>query len=186
MDYGWFFRDEQRRLRRAGALMIANSIEVRRPETQELARLPSDERAAKEQVFQPQPTVTLPRWPPASTIYYDTMRAIALGLHGGSGIIIVCGNFISSISLPTIKRDSAIILSLTEVPALVASFDHYGCYATYFFYSDEVLTYMSAQPTIAGYEGKVWAPFFPIDLDHPDLSVALEAARFLSTFFIKQ
>ena len=78
------------------------------------------------------------------------------------------------------------IVSLTEVPALVASFDHYGCYATYFFYSDEVLTYMSAQPTIAGYEGKVWAPFFPIDLDHPDLSVALEAARFLSTFFIKQ
>ena len=81
------------------------------------------------------------------------------------------------------------IASITEVSALVESFDHYGCYATYFFYSDEVLTYMSTQseesvPTIAGYEGKVWAPFFPIDLDHPDLGPALEAARFLSSFFI--
>jgi hypothetical protein len=55
------------------------------------------------------------------------------------------------------------IVSITDVAALVESFEHYGCYATYFFYSDEVLTYMSAQtkssPTIAGYEGKVWAPF---------------------------
>ena len=65
------------------------------------------------------------------------------------------------------------IVSIDEVPALVESFKRYGCYATYFFYSDEVLTYMSAQakesaPTIAGYEGKVWAPSLPIDLDHPD------------------
>ncbi|HEY6363966.1 MAG TPA: hypothetical protein VI585_04155 [Candidatus Binatia bacterium] len=67
------------------------------------------------------------------------------------------------------------IVPIGEVPVLVKSFKRYGCYATYFFYSDEVLTYMSAQaeasaPTIAGYEGKVWAPFLPIDLDHPDLA----------------
>jgi Primase C terminal 1 (PriCT-1) len=81
------------------------------------------------------------------------------------------------------------VVSITDVPALVQSFRRYGCYATYFFYSDEVLTYMSAQagestPTIAGYEGKVWAPFLPIDLDHPDLTPALEAARHLYTFFV--
>jgi hypothetical protein len=81
------------------------------------------------------------------------------------------------------------IVSIDEVPALVESFKRYGCYATYFFYSDEVLTYMSAQEsaaTIAGYEGKVWAPFLPIDLDHPDLARAQEAARCLSSFLLER
>jgi hypothetical protein len=83
------------------------------------------------------------------------------------------------------------IVAIDEVPARVESFKRYGCYATYFFYSDEVLTYMSAQaeapaPTIAGYEGKVWAPFLPIDLDHPDLLPALEAARHLIAFLLER
>jgi Primase C terminal 1 (PriCT-1) len=83
------------------------------------------------------------------------------------------------------------IVPIDEVPALVESFERYGCYATYFFYADEVLTYMSAQgeastPTIAGYEGKVWAPFLPIDLDHPDLAPAQEAARYLSSFLLER
>jgi hypothetical protein len=79
------------------------------------------------------------------------------------------------------------LVPITDVPALVESFKHYGCYATYFFFSDEVLTYMSAQsdsPSIAGYEGKVWAPFLPIDIDHPDGTTALETARRLSAFFL--
>lgn len=81
------------------------------------------------------------------------------------------------------------IVSIDEIPPLVESFKRYGCYATYFFYSDEVLTYMSAQesaPTIAGYQSKVWAPFLPIDLDHPDLLPALEAAKELTSFFIER
>ena len=83
------------------------------------------------------------------------------------------------------------IVSIDDVPALVESFKRYGCYATYFFYSDEVLTHMSVQaeesaPTIAGYEGKVWAPFLPIDLDHPDLAPPLEATRKLSSFFLER
>lgn len=80
------------------------------------------------------------------------------------------------------------VVSIGEVPELVRSFKSYGCYSTYFFFSDDLLAYRSAHagesaPTIAGYEGKVWAPFFPIDLDHPDLAPALEAARLLSSFF---
>jgi len=83
------------------------------------------------------------------------------------------------------------IVDIGEVPALVESFKRYGCYATYFFYADEVLTYMSTQaeaspPTIAGYEGKVWAPFLPIDLDHPDLAPAVEAARYLSSLLFER
>ena len=81
------------------------------------------------------------------------------------------------------------IVSIDDVPTLVESFERYGCYATYFFYSDEVLTYMSAQEcasTIAGYQGKVWAPFLPIDIDHPDLLPALEATRRLTTFLLER
>lgn len=81
------------------------------------------------------------------------------------------------------------IVSIGEVPRLVEAFGGYGCYATYFFYSDEILAYMGSRagesaPTIAGYEGKVWASRFPIDLDHPDLRVALEAARFFVALFL--
>ena len=81
------------------------------------------------------------------------------------------------------------IVSIREVPELVRFFDRYGCYATYFLYSDEILTYMSARPgpsTIAGYEGKVSAPFFPIDLNHPDLTPALEAAKFLTSLALER
>jgi hypothetical protein len=41
-------------------------------------------------------------------------------------------------------------------------------------------------PTIAGYDGKVWAPFLPIDLDHPELVPALEAARYFCAFLIER
>jgi hypothetical protein len=54
------------------------------------------------------------------------------------------------------------IVSITEVPALTKAFNRYGCYATYYLYSDEILSYMSARKAaaaIAGYEGRVWAPF---------------------------
>ncbi len=83
------------------------------------------------------------------------------------------------------------IVPISDVPALVESFEHYGCYTTYFFYSDEIVTYVSAQaeqsaPSIAGYDGKVWAPFFPIDLDHQELAAALEAAKHLAAFFIEE
>ena len=81
------------------------------------------------------------------------------------------------------------IVAITDVPGLVESFQHYACYATYFFYSDELLTYMSAQgaaPSVSGYEGKVWAPYLPIDIDHPELTPALEAARLLSHFLLDQ
>ena len=81
------------------------------------------------------------------------------------------------------------VVSVADVPALMKSFNHYGCYATYFFFSDEILTYMSTRsefstPSISGYEGKVWAPFFPLDLDHPEIEPALAAARRLASFFL--
>jgi hypothetical protein len=80
------------------------------------------------------------------------------------------------------------VVPITDVPALLEKFKYFGSYSSYFFYSDELLTYMSAQsataPSVSGYEGKVWAPYLPIDLDHPELMPALESARRLSHYFL--
>jgi hypothetical protein len=83
------------------------------------------------------------------------------------------------------------IVSVRDVPALMQSFNHYGCFATYFFFSDELLTYMSAQsdvssPSISGYRGKVWAPFVAIDLDDRELMPAWEAAKRLSALLLEE
>lgn len=83
------------------------------------------------------------------------------------------------------------VIPLEEVETSAARFAHYGCYCTYFLFSDDVLTYMSSaasgpSASIAGYTGKVWAPRFPIDLDHAELHVALDAARRLSTLFVDE
>ena len=80
------------------------------------------------------------------------------------------------------------VVALTDVPALLEKFRHFGCYSSYFVFADDLLTYMSAQtaapPSVSGYQGKVWAPYLPIDLDHPDLLPALECARLLSDLFL--
>jgi hypothetical protein len=80
------------------------------------------------------------------------------------------------------------VVPITDVPQLVRRFDHFGCYSSYFFYTDELLTYLSAQSavtaSVAGYDGKVWAPYLAIDLDHPDLTPALYCARLLSELFL--
>jgi len=80
------------------------------------------------------------------------------------------------------------VVALADVPALLQKFKHFGCYSTYFIFSDELLSYLGAQtaaaPSVSGYQGKVWAPYLPIDLDHPDLLPALECARLLSDLLL--
>ena len=80
------------------------------------------------------------------------------------------------------------IVAIRDLAGLVESFKSFGCYATYFCFTDELLTYMSAQdgsPSVSGYQGKTWAPFLPIDLDHPELTPALDAARRLIDLFFE-
>ena len=81
------------------------------------------------------------------------------------------------------------VVPITEVPSLMETFNHYGCYATYFFYSDEVLTHMHTRgvdslPTIAGFRGKVWAPYLPMDLDDPDLLAVTGTTRLLVSYLM--
>jgi hypothetical protein len=83
------------------------------------------------------------------------------------------------------------IVALDEVPALIRSFNRFGCYSTYFFYSDDILSYMAARtdqasPSIAGYDGRVAAPFFAVDIDDPELPRALETTRWLSAYFLQR
>ena len=83
------------------------------------------------------------------------------------------------------------VVLIEEVADLVASFKNYGCYATYYFYSDEILTYLATQeteeqPSVSGYKGKVWAPYFPIDIDCLDLKKAQESARFFIHLFLDE
>ncbi len=77
------------------------------------------------------------------------------------------------------------VVTADEVAALVAQHGAFECYASIFRFSDDVLLYLdehrvAGRPSIAGYDGRVWAPFLPLDVDaHPPAAVAeaLDIAR---------
>lgn len=78
------------------------------------------------------------------------------------------------------------LVTVDEVPALIAAHGASECYASIFRFSDDILLYLAenrvtGRPSIAGYDGRVWAPFLPLDIDaHPpvaDLADALELTR---------
>ena len=41
------------------------------------------------------------------------------------------------------------VVPISDVPALLEKFKYFGCYSSYFFYSDQLLTYMSARSATA-------------------------------------
>jgi hypothetical protein len=64
------------------------------------------------------------------------------------------------------------IVTVNEVAALVAQHGAVECYASIFCFADEILLYLAehrvdGRPSIAGYDGRVWAPFLPLDIDAP-------------------
>lgn len=77
------------------------------------------------------------------------------------------------------------LVPASSVEALVERYGAYECYASVFFFPDDALLYagehrVDGRPSIAGYDGKVWAAFLPLDLDapHPEaLDQALDLAR---------
>jgi hypothetical protein len=78
------------------------------------------------------------------------------------------------------------LVTVDEVAALVERYAAYECYASVFRFSADVLVYAAEEEhgagrsSLAGYDGRVWAPFLPIDIDaHPPdrLGDALELAR---------
>jgi len=78
------------------------------------------------------------------------------------------------------------LVPVSEVPALVEEYGAEECYASIFRFAEDVLLYLAenrvdGRPSIAGYDGRVAAPFLPIDIDaHPpaaELADALRLAR---------
>ncbi len=78
------------------------------------------------------------------------------------------------------------VVTVDEVTALVARHGAAECYASIFRFADDILLYLAehrveGRPSIAGYDGRVWAPFLPLDVDaHPpaaDVSDALQLTR---------
>ncbi|GAB4266901.1 MAG: hypothetical protein Kow0092_20000 [Deferrisomatales bacterium] len=74
------------------------------------------------------------------------------------------------------------VVPVSEVPALVARYGAYGCYATFYLFDEGLLRYAGehlreGRPSVAGYAGPVRAPVWPLDVDAPELEAALEAAR---------
>jgi hypothetical protein len=73
------------------------------------------------------------------------------------------------------------VVPVAEVPALVDEYGADECYASIFRFADDVLLYLAenrvdGRPSIAGYDGRVWAPFVPFDIDaHRPRGVLTEA-----------
>ena len=77
------------------------------------------------------------------------------------------------------------VVAFDEVAALVTRYGAEECFASIFCFSDDVFAYLAehrvdGRPSIAGYDGKVWAAFLPLDIDAAppaELDDALALAR---------
>ncbi|GAB6064633.1 primase C-terminal domain-containing protein [Deferrisoma palaeochoriense] len=74
------------------------------------------------------------------------------------------------------------VVRVDEVPAWARRHGGWGCYASLFLFDRGLPAYLEAgrrrgRPTVAGYDGPVWAAYWTLDLDAPDLEAALDAAR---------
>lgn len=77
------------------------------------------------------------------------------------------------------------VVAVDEVAGLVQQCGALECYATIFCFADDIFLYMQehrvdGRPSVAGYDGRVWAAFLPLDIDaHPPV-VTLEDALALA------
>jgi len=74
------------------------------------------------------------------------------------------------------------VVPVDEVPALVERYGRFGCYATFYLYDHTLAEYARAhrrgrRPSVAGYDGPVYAPVWALDVDAPELDAALGATR---------
>jgi hypothetical protein len=77
------------------------------------------------------------------------------------------------------------VVTVDEVPALVARYGAEECYASIFRFSADVLRYLAehrvgGRPSIAGYDGRLWAPFLPLDVDAHPPAATLDDALLLA------
>ncbi len=74
------------------------------------------------------------------------------------------------------------VIPVDRVPRYVRRFGAFGCYSTFYLFDEGLLEHLRehrrrGRPSVAGYAGPVRAPFWPLDVDAPDLGEALASAR---------
>jgi hypothetical protein len=69
------------------------------------------------------------------------------------------------------------IVRAGDVPDLVTRYGSYECYATSFFFTEELREYVEERGSVAGYDGEAYAPYLVLDVDNPEIDLALESAR---------
>ncbi len=74
------------------------------------------------------------------------------------------------------------VVAVDSVPALVERYGRLGCYSTFYLYDHTLAEYARThrrgrRPSVAGYDGPVYAPIWPLDVDAAELEAALRAAR---------
>ena len=86
-------------------------------------------------------------------------------------------------------------MTIDEVPGLVERWGAEECYASVFRFSAEILCYLAShrvdgRASIADYDGPMWAPFLPLDIEaHPPASTltdALQLARRIHTLLVER
>lgn len=87
------------------------------------------------------------------------------------------------------------VVTVDQVPGLVERWGAGECYASIFRFSADILRYLAShrvdgRASIAGYDGPIWAPFLPLDIDaHPPASTltnALQLARRIHALLIER
>lgn len=74
------------------------------------------------------------------------------------------------------------LVPVGEVAGMIRRYGAYGCYATFYLYDEAIRVHAlesgaPGKPSVAGFDGPVYAPVWPLDIDAPDLEQALAAAR---------
>ena len=69
------------------------------------------------------------------------------------------------------------VVDVNEVFALTQRFGSLECYATYFLFTEDIFSYMNEnpvneRPSVAGYNGNLYATYFPLDIDCKDIMLA--------------
>ena len=83
------------------------------------------------------------------------------------------------------------VIPVDRVPRYVRRFGGFGCYSTFYLFDRGLLEHLRehrrrGRPSVAGYAGPVRAPFWPLDVDAPDLAEALASARAISSHLLER
>lgn len=73
------------------------------------------------------------------------------------------------------------IVNISDLPKLIKKHGAYECYSSIFTFNDEILEYMKnniikGKPSVSGFDGTLYATYFPVDIDCKDIGHARRIA----------